>query len=108
MVNNFAINKGFALLELMVVTLIVGLLLATIISSGMNSINRSKFQATVREMGSIAQASIDYYNSSNNPNDLKSPQELIWPADTSLLANNIDSSYNNMPQVVSTNPFGFS
>ena len=67
--NSIAINKGFTVIELVIVVAIIGILLVAIISNGMNYINRAKFQSTVREMGSIAQAAIDYYNSSNNPND---------------------------------------
>lgn len=104
--NNLAIRRGFTLWELTVVMVIVGILLAAIISNCTNFMNRAKYQATVREMGSIAQAAIDYYNSSNNPNDPLNPQPLVWPTGTSSLANNSDTNNNNMPQVVTKNPFG--
>jgi type II secretory pathway pseudopilin PulG len=104
---DIAMKKGFALLELTLVALIIGILSATIIINGTNFINRAKFQATVREMGSIAQAAVDYYNSSNNPNDPRDPQPLSWPADISTLANNKDSNNNYIPQDSTTNPFGF-
>ena len=108
MVNRLAMKKGFTLLELTVVMVIVGVLLKTIIGNCTNYINRAKFQATVREMGSIAQAAIDYYNSSNNPNDQSNSKPLAWPSNPSLLSNNSDSNYNNLPQSVTINPFGYS
>jgi prepilin-type N-terminal cleavage/methylation domain-containing protein len=98
--NNLAIKKGFALLELTIVLAIAGVLLVTIISNYTNFMNRAKFQATVKEMGSIAEAAVDYYNSSNNPNDSLNPQPLTWPADVSILGNPY------MPQAVILNPFG--
>ena len=104
--NCLTIKKGFTLLELTVVMVIVGVLLVTIISNCTNFMNRAKYQATVREMGSIAQAAIDYYNSSNNPNDSKNPQPLVWPSGTSALAGDSDTNNNNMPQAVIKNPFG--
>ena len=67
--NSLAIKKGFTLLELTVVLVIVGVILVTIIGNCTNYMNRARFQKTVREMNSIAQAAIDNYNSSNNPND---------------------------------------
>jgi prepilin-type N-terminal cleavage/methylation domain-containing protein len=108
MENSIAIKKGFTLLELTAVMVIVGVLLTVIISNCTNFINRAKFQATVRGMGSIAQAAIDYYNSSNNPNDPSNPVPLAWPSNPLMLANNADSNNNNMPQSVTINPFGYS
>ncbi len=96
--NSFAIRKGFTLLELTAVMMIVGILLTTVISNGINYINRAKFQATVREMGSIAQSAIDYYNS----------HASTWPSDLAALSNNINPDDNNMPQVVNSNPFNIS
>ncbi len=58
--------------------------------------DRAKFQATVREMGSIARAAIDYYHS----------HASTWPSGTLLLSGNEDSNDNNMAQVVSYNLFG--
>jgi len=106
MVNRSSI-KGFTLLELTVVLVIVGVILATIIANCTNAINRAKFQSTVREMNSIAQAAIDNYSSSNNPNDATNPQPLVWPGSTAVLANNANPNNNNMPQAVTENPFGF-
>ena len=108
MENSIAIKKGVTLLELTVIMVIVGVLLTVIISNCTNFINRAKFQATAREMGSIAQAAIDYYNSSNNPNDPSNPLPLAWPSNPSMLANNADPNNNNMPQAVKRNPFGYS
>jgi type II secretory pathway pseudopilin PulG len=108
MENSIAIKKGVTLLELTVIMVIVGILLTAIISNCTNFINRVKFQATVREMGSIAQAAIDYYNSSNNPNDPSNPVPLAWPLNPSMLANNADANNNNMPKIVKSNPFGYS
>ena len=93
-------KNGFTLLELSIVTLIVGVLLAAITSNCVNLINRATFQATVREMGSIAQAAIDYYNSSNNPNDPNNPKALAWPQDITQLG----GPY--MPRAITYNPFG--
>jgi type II secretory pathway pseudopilin PulG len=101
MVSRFTIKGGFALLELAIVMVIVGALMVTIMSNGINFMNRAKFQATVREMGSIAQAAIDYYNSTNNPNDPSNPQALAWP---STDASTLGSPF--MPQAVKLNPFG--
>ena len=99
--NSIAINKGFTVIELVIVVAIIGILLVAVISNGMNYINRARFQSTVREMGSIAQAAIDYYNSSNNPNDATNPQPLTWPASN---ASGLGGPY--MPQAVTSNPFG--
>lgn len=104
--NRLAIEKGFTLLELTVVLVIVGVILATIIGNCTNYVNRARFQKTVREMNSLAQAAIDNYNSSNNPNDTTNPQLLVWPRTTSALANNANPNNSNMPQAVTTNPFG--
>jgi prepilin-type N-terminal cleavage/methylation domain-containing protein len=104
--NRLAIKKGFTLLELTVVLVIVGVILATIIGNCTNYVNRARFQKTVREMNSLAQAAIDNYNSSNNPNDTTNPQPLVWPGATSALANNANPNNSNMPQAVTTNPFG--
>lgn len=93
--NNFTMKKGFTLLELTLVLMIVGILLVTIISNGTNFINRAKCQATVREMGSIAQAAVDYYNSSSSDPDM-----LTWPASISNLA----PTY--IPHAVSLSPLG--
>jgi len=106
--NRLTVKIGFTVLELTIVMVIVGVLIVIIVSNCTNFINRAKFQATVREMGSIAQAAIDYYNSSNNPNDPNDPLPLVWPSNTSLLANNTNFNGNNMPQVVTSNPFGYS
>jgi prepilin-type N-terminal cleavage/methylation domain-containing protein len=109
MVNRIAIKKGFTLLELTVVLVIVGVILVTIIGNCTNYMNRAKFQSTVREMNSLAQAAIDNYNSSNNPNDTINPQPLVWPGSTALLSNNANANNNNMPQGFNsnpTNPFG--
>ncbi|MBF0570448.1 MAG: type II secretion system protein [Candidatus Omnitrophica bacterium] len=57
-------KNAFTLLELTLVMVIIGVLLTTIISNGAKFIDRARFQATVREMGSIAEAAMDYYNSS--------------------------------------------
>jgi len=101
MVNRFAIKSGFALLELTFVTLIIGILLTMMMSNGMGLIKRAKFQATVREMESIAQAAIDYYNSSHNPNDPLSPQPLAWPSSD---ASKLGGPY--VTQAVAVSPFG--
>ena len=83
--NRLAIEKGFTLLELTVVLVIVGVILATIIGNCTNYVNRARFQKTVREMNSIALAAIDNYNSSSNPNDTTNPQPLVWPGTTTAL-----------------------
>jgi prepilin-type N-terminal cleavage/methylation domain-containing protein len=93
--NNLAVKSGFTLLELTIVLVIIGILLVAIISNGTNFINRAKFQATVREMGSIAQAAIDYYSSSSSD-----PNMLTWPASLSSLA----PIY--MPQPLTLSPLG--
>lgn len=105
--SRIAIKKGFTLLEMTIVLVIVGVLLITVIGNCTNYMNRARFQSTVREMNSIAQAAIDNYGSSNNPNDPVNPQPLVWPSGPSSLSNNSDPSNNNMPQVVNVNPFGF-
>ena len=99
--GSFAIKKGFTLLELTVVTLMAGVLLAAVINCGINYVNRAKFQATVREMGAIAQAAIEYYNSSNNPNDPVNPQALAWPDPD---ASKLGSPY--LPRALDLSPFG--
>ncbi len=66
-------RRGFGLLELAIVMTII-VLLMVIIVNGAHLIDRARFQATVREMGSIAQASIDYYNS-----HLQEPLGSRWP-----------------------------
>jgi prepilin-type N-terminal cleavage/methylation domain-containing protein len=93
--NNFTLKNGFTMLEMTVVMVIAVVLLAVIIRSSMNFENQAKFQATVREMGSIAQASIDYYNSSSND-----PALLTWPTNVS----NLVPMY--MPQAITSSPLG--
>jgi len=93
--NNFTLKKGFTLLEVTVVMAVVIVLLSSVISRGMHWVNRARFQATVREMGSIVKASIDYYNSSSSD-----PAMLTWPPDISNLA----PIY--MPQAIISSPLG--
>jgi len=100
-------KKGFAVLELVFVVGIIGILAFTVIINCMALVNRARFQATVREMESIAQAAIDAYNSSNNPNDPNQPQVLVWPSGTGVLSNQADANNNNMPQALVANPFGY-
>jgi len=80
MVNNLTVRHGFALLELIIVMVIVVILLSVIISNGMNFVNRAKLQATIGEMSSIAQASLEYYNASSSE-----PNKLSWPTSISSL-----------------------
>ena len=94
MVNNITI-KGLTILELTVVMVVVVVLLTTIISNCANLVRQAQFQATVQEMHSIAEASIDYYNS----------HASTWPLNLSLLSNHQSLSDNNMPQLISSNPF---
>lgn len=93
--HNFAVKRGFTLLELTISMTIVGILLTTMISQGINFIDRAKFQATVREMCSIAQAAIDYYNA----------HASSWPSGLAALSNNSNPDDNNMPQLITSNPF---
>jgi len=93
--NNVALKKGFTVLEVTLVIVILGGLLTMVIGNCMNFINRAKFQATVREMGTIAEAAIDYYNSSSND-----PHTLAWPISISSLA----PTY--MPKAVTSSPLG--
>ena len=95
MVNNITLRSGFTLLELAGVIVIAVVLLVTVINSYRGLINQAKFQATVREMGSIAQASIDYYNDSSND-----PNSLSWPTSVASLA----PMY--MPQAITFSPLG--
>ena len=96
-------SKGFTLWELIVVVLIVTIILVMIITNGMNSINRAKFQATVREMDSIATAAIQFYNSSNDSTAVVNSQPLAWPSGD---ASNLGSPF--LPRAVNLNPFGTS
>ncbi|MDE2026946.1 MAG: prepilin-type N-terminal cleavage/methylation domain-containing protein [Candidatus Omnitrophica bacterium] len=96
-------NKAFTLWELVVVVLIVTIILVVVVTNGMNSINRAKYQATVREMDSIATAAIQFYNSSNDSTAVVNPQPLAWP---SADASNLGSPF--LPRAVNLNPFGTS
>lgn len=69
--------KGISILEVMAVLVIVGVLLSSVIPSCIDRINRAKYEKMINEMTSIAQASIDYYNS-QYPN--------AWPTTISQLA----------------------
>jgi len=88
-------KNGFTLLELAIAMVIIGILLVTIMSNGIDSINRAKYQATVREMEFIAQAAIEYYSSSSSDR-----AQLTWPASISSLAPRY------IPQTVSFSPLG--
>ena len=100
------LKKGFTLLELVIVLAIVGVILSIVLINGSNSINRARVQQTIREMQSIAQAAVDNYASSNNPNDASNPQAFVWASTTSSLSGAGDVYYNNLPQNITTNPYG--
>ena len=69
--------KGLSILEVMAVLVVVGILLSAVIPRCIDRINRAKYEKMIGEMTSIAQASIDFYNS-QYPN--------AWPTDTGQLA----------------------
>ena len=96
-------NKAFTLWELAVVMAVVIMVLVMVITNGMNSINRAKFQATVREMDSIATAAIQFYNSSNDSTAVVNPQPLTWPSGD---ASNLGSPF--LPRAVKFESFGTS
>jgi|GEM_PF-817815 len=91
MVNDNALTRGFTLLEVTIWGIIIGISLSGIIGSYTNRMNKARYQATVREMGSIAQAVLDYYRSENSPSS--------WPGSLSDLV----PKY--MPHVVTSSPF---
>ena len=55
-------KKGFTMLEVTVVVLIVGVILSMLIPNCISRINQAKYEKTVSELTTIAQASVDYFN----------------------------------------------
>jgi len=88
-------NKGMSLIELIFIILVATVFLSVIVASGINFINRARFQATVREMQSIAQASVQYYDSSSSDQS-----SLIWPSTVADLVPKF------LPQLLATSPLG--
>jgi len=82
-------NRGYTLIEVMAVVAIIAVVLSIVIGGYKTRINKAKFEQTVDEMMSLAQASLDFYNSQGN-----------WPATPSDLAPTF------MYTAVSYSPFG--
>jgi type II secretory pathway pseudopilin PulG len=82
----------------MAVLVIAGVLLSSVIPTCIDRINRAKYEKMINEMTSIAQASIDYYNSQYH--DPSQPNASWWPSDLSQLA----PKY--LFQTITTNPWG--
>lgn len=68
-------KKGFSVFELVGVMFIMSIAVTVLMVNAVNAINRARFQATVREMQSIAQASVEYYDSSSSNGN-----SLYWPS----------------------------
>jgi len=83
--------KGISILEAITVLVILGLILSSVIPICIDRVNRAKYEKMINEMTSIAQASIDFYNS-QYPN--------TWPTDINQLA----PKYMNY--AVNSNPWG--
>lgn len=56
-------HKGISIIEIIVVLMILGLILSALIPGIIDRIDRAKYEKMINEMTSIAQASIDFYNS---------------------------------------------
>ena len=56
-------KRGYTLLEIIIAVAIVCVLLSTVMASYKIRIDKARLEQTVTEMMTIAQASINYYNS---------------------------------------------
>lgn len=92
MANNTFLNKGFSLMEVTVGLAVIGVILLIAVPSFSIRVKNAKYQATVKEMSTIALAAIDYYLSTAPIN--------TWP--TSV--DQIQQPY--IAQPVTSNPFG--
>ena len=84
-------RDGLSILEVMTILVILGILLSAVIPGWVDRINKAKYEKTISEMTSIAQASIDFY-SSQYPN--------VWP----ISINQLVPQY--LYQAVSSSPWG--
>ena len=84
-------HKGLSILESTAVLVIGTVMLSYVVPNCIERINRAKYEKTVNEMTSIAQASIDFYISQ---------YPRAWPTDISQLAPK------HMFQGVTLNPWG--
>ena len=82
-------KKGVSILEVSVVVVIVCMLISSVIANGKPRVDKANIEKTVNEMMSIAQASLDYYNS-----------QSYWPVVPSDLA----PTYMN--GAVTSSPYG--
>jgi prepilin-type N-terminal cleavage/methylation domain-containing protein len=82
-------KNGLSMLEVTVALAIVSIFLSMIIANGKIRVDRANLEKTVKEMMTIAQASLDYDNSQGN-----------WPA----LPSNLAPTYMNT--AVNSSPFG--
>lgn len=82
-------KKGYSLLEVIAVVAIVGVLLSMVLASYRTRVDKARLEESVNEMMSIAQASLDFYNSQG-----------YWPMSPS------DLSPTYMYEAVTSSPFG--
>ena len=84
--SRILIKKGFSVLEAMVAVAILSMLFSMITENAKTRINKAMLERTVNEMMSIAQESIDFYNSKGN-----------WPVDVGELCPTYMASVSNSP-----------
>jgi len=92
MVRGLLNKKGISILELVIVIFIIGVIISTMITNALSRINQAKYEKTVNELTSIAQASVDYFNLEGN-----------WP-DTIIWEKQLAPQF--MPHVNAFSPFG--
>ncbi len=88
-------REGFTLLELVLAAGVGAAVLTAVAVNGMSLINRARLEATVSEMNSIAEAAIEFYDSSS-----PDPLQMAWPAGLSDLV----PQY--LPHALTQSPFG--
>lgn len=87
--SRILINKGFSILELTAILLIMVGIFSIMIPGYEARLNNADYEKTIKELTAIAQASIDYFS-----------LEGAWPATTGQLTPKF------IPQAVTSSPFG--
>lgn len=86
------------MLEVTVVVIIVGVILSMLIPDSISRINQAKYEKTVSELTTIAQASVDYFNFTGSW-----PDSGSWPSE---LYPKFIPDGGNPANAVTSSPFG--
>jgi len=105
MVSCILNKRGFTILEVTVVVIIIGAILSMLIPNCISRINEAKYEKTVSELTTIAQACVDYYNFTGSWPDPANWSSELYPKfipDGGNSANAVTSSpfgtaYNILP-----------